>query len=421
MESITLTLTGMANGGAALGRDENQRVIFVPQAIPGETVRISILENKKRFARGSLIEVLDPAPERVEPRCPHFGACGGCHFQHIQYSRQLRYKEAVIRDQLQRIGGIEDPQVSPVWPNPEPWAYANSVTFSQAAENRLGFWSPQQERVIPIDTCLLIRPRLLELYEDLELDLPALSSLTLRIGHDGELLALFQADDLEPPSLEADFPVSAALLLPDGAAASLIGDNVLLQQVAGRIFRVSAGCFFHPSQLALEFMVETAVSYAALNGDETVLELYSGVGTLTAFLAARAAEVVAVEISPDAVTDASANLADFDNITLYEGRAEEIMPLLEIRPDLIVVDPPPGGLPVELLDHFELMAAAKVLYVSSDIATLARDGRRLMVKGYRLDRLQPIDMQPQTYHVQTVSLWSLTTDRETTRGRSLAE
>jgi 23S rRNA (uracil1939-C5)-methyltransferase len=259
---------------------------------------------------------------------------------------------------------------------------------------------------MPIDTCLLLKPRLLELYEDLELDLPSLTGLTLRVGFDGELLAVLQADDIEPPSLEADFPVSAALLLPDGTAANLIGENSLLQEVTGRIFRVSAGCFFYLSESAVEFMVDTILGYAAINKHQTVLELYSGVGTLTAFLAAEAAKVVAVEMNPDAVADAASNLEEFDNISLYQGRVEEILPSLNVKPDLILVDPPHGGLPVELVDYFGETAMADILYVSSDIATLARDGKRLMAKGYRLERLQPIDMQPQTYHVQTVSLWA---------------
>lgn len=406
MEHIILTLTAMANGGAALGRDENQRVVFVTQAIPGETVRVAIVEDKKRFARGRLIEVLEPAGERVPPRCPHFGPCGGCHFQHIDYAQQLRYKEAVIRDQLERIGGIDDPPLAPIWSNPEPWAYASSVSFSQTAENRLGFWSPQLEQVMPIDTCLLLKPRLLELYEDLELDLPSLTGLTLRVGFDGELLAVLHANDVEPPSLEADFPVSAALLLPDGTAANLIGENFLLQEAAGRQFRVSAGCFFYLSEPAIAFMVDTLMTYAAVDKHATILELYSGVGTLTAFLAALAAEVVAVEMNPDAVADAASNLEGFDNVSIYQGQVEEILPSLDVRPDLIVVDPPLDGLPVEIMDHFDELAASNIVYVSSDIATLARDGRRLMAKGYRLDRLQPIDMQPQTYHVQTISLWS---------------
>ena len=224
MKTITLTLTDMANGGAALGRDENERVVFVPLTIPGEKVKATIVEDKKRFARGQLVEILDPAPARVEARCPHFGPCGGCHFQHIDYLEQLRFKEAIVRDQLERIGGFVDPPVQPIWANPDAWAYANSATFSPAAEGHLGFWSPELGQVLPIDTCFLLRTELLDLYQDLDLDLPGLRQVTLRVGQDGELLAILATEDMEPPSLETDFPVSAALLLPDGTAANLVAD-----------------------------------------------------------------------------------------------------------------------------------------------------------------------------------------------------
>ncbi|UCG25772.1 MAG: class I SAM-dependent RNA methyltransferase [Chloroflexota bacterium] len=406
MKTITLTLTDMANGGAALGRDENQRVVFVPLTIPGEKAKVTIVEDKKRFARGRLVEIIEAAPGRTEARCPHFGPCGGCHFQHIDYPQQLRYKEAIVRDQLERIGGFVDPPVSPIWANPEAWAYANSATFSQTADGRLGFWSPELGQVMPIDTCFLLRSELLDLYQDLDLDLPGLREVTLRVGQEGELLAVLDIDDLEPPLLETDFPVSAALLLPDGAAVNLIGDNNLLQAAGERVFRVSAGCYFLNNSAAAEFILETVLAYGALSGEESVLELYSGVGTLTASLAGNAAEIVAVERNPDAVADAIVNLAEFDNVSLYEGQVEEVLPMLNVMPDMIVVDPPGSGLPPAVLDEMASLAPAQMLYVSSDIATLARDGRRLAAKGYRLSQIQPLDAHPQTYHVQTVSRWS---------------
>ena len=406
METITLTLTDMANGGVALGRDENQRVVFVPLTIPGEKVRVTIVEDKKRFARGRLVEIIDPVSGRIEARCPHFGPCGGCQLQHIDYPKQLRYKEAIIRDQLERIGGFVDPPVRPIWANPEPWAYANSVTFSPTAEGRLGFWSPELGQVMPISTCFLLRSELLDLYQDLDLDLPGLREVKLRAGQDGELLAVLATDDMEPPALETDFPVSAALLLPDSTAANLVGDNYLLQEVGDRLFRVSAGCYFPNSRAAAEIVLETVLAYAALSGKESVLELYSGVGTLTASLAKNAAEIVAVEKNPDAIADAVINLADFDNVSLYHGRVEEILPILTVTPDLIVVDPPDAGLPPAMLDEMAALSPTQVLYISADIATLARDGKRLAAKGYQLTELQPLDALPQTYHVQTVSQWS---------------
>ena len=142
----------MANGGAAMGRDANDRVVFVPFAIPGELIRVDIVEDRKRFARGRLEEIIEPSPDRVEPPCPHFGTCGGCQFQHIHYPAQLRFKEEVVRDQLNRIGGLEGITIKPVLANPEPWAFASDITFSPTSNGQLGFWSPVNAQVIPIST-----------------------------------------------------------------------------------------------------------------------------------------------------------------------------------------------------------------------------------------------------------------------------
>ncbi|MDX1613446.1 MAG: TRAM domain-containing protein [Candidatus Promineifilaceae bacterium] len=405
MSSLTLTLTAMANGGAALGRDESNRVVFVPFAIPGERVRVTVVEDRPRFARAQLEEVLAPSPERIEARCPHFGPCGGCHFQHIRYEAQLQYKTEVLRDQLQRIGGFDDPPIEPLLPNTDPWSYSNVVTYNVTQEGRLGFWSPREGQVIPIETCHIIRPELLALYQDVDLELPGLRQLALRVGADGELLAALMVEGDEPPALESDFPLSVVLLLPDGSAVNLIGDNYVVQTIAEWEFRVSAGCFFYPDAEASAVLMAHLVKWAGLSGRETVLELYSGVGAATAFLAEEAAEVVAVEVSGDAVADAAYNLAAFDNVSLYEGAVEEVLPLLDLAPELIVMDPPDDGLSPAVMDDVQRLAARRVIYISSDVATLARDGRRLAAGGYQPLAIQPLDMYPQTYRLLTVSVW----------------
>ncbi|MGW8318026.1 MAG: class I SAM-dependent RNA methyltransferase [Candidatus Promineifilaceae bacterium] len=402
---FSLTLTDMANGGLALGRDANERVIFVPQAIPGERVLVSLVEDKKRYGRARLVEVLETSPERVTPQCPHFGPCGGCQFQHIAYPAQLRYKEAVVRDQLERIGGLSQAEVRPVIANPQPWAYGIEVNFQITDDGRIGFWSPEQGDIMPIETCLIIRPALLELFQDIDLQLFELRQLTLRVGDGDSLLAALEVEGLEAPSLETDFPISVAILLLDNTAANLIGDNYLVQTIKGRDFRVSAGSFFYPSPPATESLVDVVCDYARLSGQETVLELYTGVGTLTAFMAPVAAELIGIELNPDTVADAAVNLEAQENVSLYEGPVEEILPLLNIDAEVWVVDPPPEGLLPSVIDQVAHHRPARLVYVSSDVATLARDGRRLAQAGYRLVEVQPIDMAPQTYHVLTVSQW----------------
>lgn len=408
---ITLTLTSMAHGGAALGRETGSgRVIFVPYALPGEEVEVEIIAAKERPARGGyaqarLQHVLRPSPDRVAPPCPHFGVCSGCHFQHIAYSRQLALKEEVVRDQLARIGGLVAPPVQSVIPNPEPYDYRIDLTLSLRPDGGVGLWSASQRQAIPVETCLITRPELRQLLQDVDIALPNLRKATLRVGDDESLLAALEIEDVEPPEIDVDFPLSVALVLPDGTAANLIGDNYLVQTVRGRDFRVSAGVFFYPSPPATAQLVQTVLSLADLRGQETVLELYSGAGTLTAFLAAAAAEVIAVEANEDAVADMAVNLDDVENVTAYAGAAEEILPLLSLQPDVAVVDPPEGGMPAAVLQPLIQLAPARLIYVSGDVATLARDARYLIRGGYRLAQVQPIDMEPQTFRILTVSLW----------------
>ncbi len=407
MKETTLHLTGMANGGDALGRDENQRIVFVPQAIPGEQVRVEIVEDKERFARGRVLEILEPSADRITPRCPHFGPCGGCHFQHMTYSSQLRYKEDIVRDQLSRIGGLESPMVHSVLANSEPWEYRLEMSFRPTKEGGLGLWSSQLGRVMAIDTCYIIQPRLKELLEDVDLDMPDLNKLNLRVGKGDNLLAALETNIADPPGLTADFPVSVALLLPEGTAVNLVGENHLIQTLKGRDFRVTAGCFFYSSLPALELLVDTVLTYANPNKAESLLELYCGVGTLTAFLADRVAELVGIELNPDAVEDAAVNLSNYNNITLYEGPVEEILPLIQAEPQVMVIDPPPAGLPPKVIDEISMKRPDRLVYVSSDAAIFARDARRLVAKGYHLTEVQPIDMYPQTYRILSVSLFRL--------------
>lgn len=407
MKTVNLTLTGMGNGGVAFGRDSKDHIVFVPFAIPGESVQAIIEEGrgKKHFQRGRVQTILEPSPYRIEAPCSHFGTCGGCHFQHIRYGQQLVYKQTVVAEQLQRIGGLAHPTVRPTLANPTPWAYSSELNLNFTPDGQLGLWSPLQQQIFPLTTCPITQPDLVTLAEDFELDFPDLQGITLRQGHDGELMAILDVGNTEGPELAVDFPVSVAVRLPDGGTATLIGDLYLVQVVKGREFRVSPGCYFPPSLAAAALLIDTVLHYTQFRGTEQVLELYSGVGLLTRWLAEGCATLVGVEASPDAVADAAANLDETDNITLYEGRVEEILPGLELQPDWLVLNPPGSGASKEVLDWVRKHQPAHILYVSSDVATLARDGKGLVEMGYTLSEVQPIDMRPQTYHVETVSLW----------------
>ena len=195
-ETIDLQLTAMANGGSALGRHEG-RVIFVPYTIPGETVRVELVKTHSRWARASLLEVLEPSPHRVEPPCPYFGPgkCGGCHFQHIAYEAQADYKHQVVVDQLARIGGLREANVEQVIGAVEPWSYRNHVQFSLTPEGALGFYRLDSHQVMPVTECLLLDPLLDDLWAALDMEWPQLHRLSLRCGSaTGDRLAVFLPD-----------------------------------------------------------------------------------------------------------------------------------------------------------------------------------------------------------------------------------
>ncbi|HEY67383.1 MAG TPA: 23S rRNA (uracil(1939)-C(5))-methyltransferase RlmD [Thermoflexia bacterium] len=419
LETFTLQLTTIAHGGAALGRHEG-RVVFVPYALPGETVRVEITEDKGRYAFARLLEVLEPSPDRVAPRCPYFGppGCGGCQWQHVAYEAQLRFKAQIVADQLARIGGIAEPQVNAALPNGSGWAYRNHAQFHPAPGGGLGFQAASAGRprgrglragdhgVVAVDDCLILHPLLSVLYATLDLDFPGLLRLSLRAGTaTGDRMLIFETQDDLPPALESDLPVSCVLLLSDGRHANLIGSNYITEVVAGHAYRISAPSFFQVNTTQAAQLVRLVTEYLDLQGNETVLDAYCGVGLFTVHLAERAGLVISVELAPAAVTDLLENTAEFDNVEVIEGPVEAVLPNLDVPLNAAVVDPPRAGVDRFALDALVERRPARIVYVSCDPATLARDAKRLTAAGYRLVEVQPVDMFPQTYHIESVSLF----------------
>ncbi|TET54845.1 MAG: 23S rRNA (uracil(1939)-C(5))-methyltransferase RlmD [Anaerolineales bacterium] len=405
-EPFTIELTGMANGGPALGRHEG-RVVFVPYALAGETVRAEISDDRERYAFARLLEVLEPSPDRVEPPCPYFGprGCGGCQWQHISYEAQLRFKAEIMADQLERIGGVADASVLPPAPDSTGWAYRNHAQLHPAVGGGLGFRATGSDDVVTVDECLILHPLLGELLGALDLELPNLSRLSIRAGTaTGETMIIFETEDDVPPGLELDLPVSCVQLLSDGRHANLIGSNFIHETVANRSYRISAPSFFQINSPQAAVLLEKVLGYVNLQPDETVLDAYCGVGLFTAQLAPAAGLVVAIEVSAAAVDDLMENTAEFENVQIIEGSLEEALPELDIPFDVAVIDPPRSGIDRHALDALtERSRPERIVYVSCDPATLARDAKRLIRTGYELREVQPVDMFPQTHHVESVA------------------
>jgi 23S rRNA (uracil1939-C5)-methyltransferase len=403
--TFELTLDEMAHGGSAIGRHEG-RAIFVPYTIPGERIVARLTDDRTRYAFAESLTLLEPSPHRVEPRCPHFGPgrCGGCHFQHIDYAAQLDYKRAIVIDQFKRIGGLTNVTVHPTIPSPDEWNYRNHATFHVDGDGNLCYIGTDNSTLIPIEECPILRPELLDLLNELDFeDTPELDRVRLQIGSDGDLMIILGTKDDLAPELEVTMPVSINFLLSDNQPVNLIGSSNVIYAVRGRRFRVTAGGFFQVNLPQAGKLVDLVLGRLNLQGGETVLDLYAGVGLFTAFIAERASLVTSVESYPPAVTDADENLADLDNVDLIEGNVEDVLPELDDTVDAVVVDPPRTGVEPAVLDTLDDLGPRALVYVSCEPATLARDAKRLTAKGFRLVDVQPVDMFPQTYHIECVA------------------
>lgn len=404
--TFEVTPTTLVYGGEALGRLPDGRAVFIPFCLPAETVVIRLVEEKRNFARAELLEVIAPAPTRIEPRCDHFGVCGGCHYQHMPYAEQLEAKAAILADQLERIGGMSDPSVEPAVPSPDPFYYRNHVQFHLTPDGALGYHEARSETVFAIHECHLPEEPLNEIWPLLEIEpVPGLARVHLRLGEEDVLMAL-ESEDPEPPEFAVDVPLSAVHLGPEGPTVMSGGDHVWME-LLGRSFRVTAGSFFQVNSALAASLVEHVLDGLSLNVETTAFDVHAGVGLFSAFLAPRVGYVVAVESNPVACDDFEVNMADFENVTLYQGRAEHVLPDLEDRPDVVVVDPPRAGLARPTLDALVDLRPSCLAYVSCDPATLARDAKRLTRAGYRLRQVTPFDLFPQTFHIESVSFWEM--------------
>lgn len=402
-----MRIESLTYGGDALGRDPQGRIVFVPYAIPGETVRVELTESRRNWARARLIEILDPAPARTTPRCRHFKACGGCHYQHISYEEQISAKREILREQLRRIGGLQQPPVKQTIPSASPWNYRNHMRFQVGPNGRLGFYaaSDLHNEVLEIEQCHLPEPAISELWPKLEInEIPDLHAVGVRVSPDGEPLIVLYADSA---------PKDDVLIQSSGSIAwshshgwiTLAGEGGLTFEVSGRLFRVSAPSFFQIHSGLTEQLIQLVLDGLAVSEGDLILDLYAGVGLFSAFAAAAGANIIAVEESAWACADFEVNLNEFGDVALYEAPVEDVIPHLQVEPVGAILDPPRRGLDQAVIEALAQLRIARLVYVSCDPATLARDAKRFTQVGYELVSATPIDLFPQTYHIESVSLW----------------
>ena len=405
-DTFDLRMNNLAYGGEAIGRLPDGRVVFVPFAIPGELVRVKIIEDKARHARGGLVEVLEASPERVVPRCQHFGTCGGCQYQHIDYPTQLNAKAAILREQLERLGGLKDFPPVEILAASEPWNYRNSMQFHLTQDGKLGFQRANSNQTLAIRECHLPMEAINRLWPQVEVEpMPGLERINMRVGVDDELVIVLESSDslLVDFSIE-DLAVSVVQISPAGSTV-LAGSDFLEMEVSGKRFRVSAGSFFQVNTLQAQAMVSYLTDHLLVNEKMTVLDAYCGVGLFSAFLAPKVKRLVGIEVSVQACEDFADNLEEFEHVELYEDVVENVLSQVQFDPDVIIMDPPRAGLGAKTVEGVLTQGAANLAYISCDPATLARDGKQLTAGGYLLKNVALVDMFPQTYHIESISLW----------------
>ena len=403
-----ILLTTLAYGGDAMGRLEDGRAVFVPVGLPGEHVRIRVTEEKRGFARGELIEILEASPLRIVPRCKHFGVCGGCHYQNMPYEEQLKAKTEILRDQLTRIGRIENPPVQEMIASPNLWNYRNHVQFHLTDEGRLGYvgaGTSVAKRIIPITECHLPEESINSLWLQLEFEFGTnIERVSLREGKEDDLLLVLESDFPESPELEIEAEISVTHVFEENAVVIAGNDHIMIP-VLGRDFCVSAASFFQVNTVMAEKMVEHLIAKLPITPSTTLLDIYCGVGLFSAFLAPKYKTVFGIEASPSACEDFAFNLNEFDNVELYEGLAEDVIPYLGVKPEVVLVDPPRTGLDKRVIDGMLRLSPRVIAYVSCDPSTLARDAARLIAGGYHLNDVTPFDLFPQTYHIESISIF----------------
>lgn len=452
-----IEITGVAAEGKALCR-YNDKVIFVPFAAPGDVVDLQIIRKKHSYAEARILKIHKPSAIRIEPFCSHFGICGGCKWQHLPYEYQLQFKQQQVVDNLTRIGKIELPEIMPIKGSAKTRAYRNKLeyTFSNRCwltteqmqqedtfndRNALGFHIPGMfDKVLDIKHCSLqddisnrirldVRAYAIErgmTFFDLRAQTGLLRNMIVRTASTGEIMLIVVFHDNEPEQIADmmqhianNFPEITSLLyiinqkandtITDQEVICYRGRDYILEQMEGLQFKIGPKSFYQTNSEQAYELYKVAREFAGLTGNELVYDLYTGTGTIANFVSRQARQVIGIEYVPEAIEDAKINAEynSIDNAIFYAGDMKDILTTDFIeqhgRPDVIITDPPRAGMHDDVIGVIRFAAPERIVYVSCNPATQARD-LSLLDDMYQVTKVQPVDMFPHTHHVENVVL-----------------
>lgn len=432
----TGTIEGYSSDGLGVVH-LNGEAVFVPGAVRGETVDLRITKSMKTCAAGEIVKIHTPSPERVEPDCPYFGACGGCDFRHLTYAEELHAKYQRVQDALTRIGGL-GLSVEEILGAEHPLHYRNKGQYPVGPDGAVGFYRRHSHQVVPIQACRIqneqadatmravrdwMRRYRVSAYDE-GTGKGLMRHIYVRVNCRGESLCCILVNGKRVPRepelvalVRSAAPKTVGVVLGVNTRRGnvilgeryriLWGQAFLMDTLCGLSFKLSVPSFYQVNREQTEVLYGKALEFAELTGRETVLDLYCGAGTITLCMAGKAKRVIGAEIVPEAVRDAGENAArnGIRNAEFFCGDAKDLTAKLEadgLHPDVVTVDPPRKGLDPEVIDSIAAMAPERVVYVSCDPATLARDGKRFVELGYCAKRAVAVDLFPGTKHVETV-------------------
>ncbi len=443
-DTFELVITDMGKDGEGIGKSDGF-TWFVKDAVIGDTIEAKALKIKKSYGYAGLVRFITLSKDRAVPVCPAAGRCGGCRLQSMSYEKQLEFKADKTVNDLARIGGFTDIPFEGITGMDDPWRYRDKVQFKAGpgkdGDIVAGFYAAATHEIIPAEDCMIgfkENREILEIilkymkdcnaapYDEAACD-GLVRDILIRKGYaTGELMVCLDINGRDIPdpdrlvdglcriegmtSISLSVNTSGRNMTPGKEMITLFGPGYINDCIGDVRFRISPGSFYQVNPVQTQKLYSKALEYASLTGNETVWDLYCGIGTISLFLAQRAKKVYGVEIVPEAVDDAreNAKLNGIVNAEFFCGKAEEVLPEMYekdgARADVIVVDPPRKGCGAGCLDAILKIHPAKVVYVSCDSATLSRDLKILCSKGYRLEKTSAFDMFPQTVHCESVSL-----------------
>ncbi|WP_205943661.1 23S rRNA (uracil(1939)-C(5))-methyltransferase RlmD [Pedobacter cryophilus] len=454
-----LTVTDIAEEGKGIAR-ANEMVVFIEKAIPGDVVDATVYRKKKKFAEAKILNLIEPSKDRVEAFCEHFGVCGGCKWQHMNYDAQLKYKQKSVLDALQRLAGLEVSHAEEILPSAQDKYYRNKLEYTFSNKrwltamdgvvnddmemNALGFHVPLRfDKILEINHCYLQADPSNDLrnnisafakennisFYDLRAHEGALRNLVIRTSSTGELMVIvifaYPEDgqvELMMNYVKATFPQITSLLyiinqkkndtFSDQEVLLYAGREFIYEEMEGLKFRIGPKSFYQTNSVQAYELYKITRDFADLKGHELVYDLYTGTGTIANFVAKKAKKVVGVEYVPTAIEDAKVNsqINGIENTVFYAGDMKDVLNADFVKengkPDVIITDPPRAGMHPDVVERLMEMEAEKIVYVSCNAATQARDLIRLKEK-YDLARIKPVDMFPHTQHVENVVLLTL--------------